>query len=80
MFNNDDEWKEFVRKIARTTNQYSKPEVQIAADFLWNTANWSRLKETDEGCFIRECSNVSPDVCLRTMYRDKLKEQYDIKI
>lgn len=73
MISNDKEFKALVHNIANGS-AHTKENIEIAAKYLWHQNNWSRLRETPYGLFMREVDNKVPDYMLRSLYRKQILE------
>lgn len=78
----DQDWQMMVTAIARgsadkdcvmNASAYSYGLcVLTASGYLWDEANWSRLKGTPHGRFLREVVSICPDYGLRSAYRKEV--------
>lgn len=69
----DHGWQNLVRNIANDSAN-TRECIHEAAGYLWDSSNWERLRDTPHGRFLREVSNVCPDLTLRAMYRKQVLE------
>ncbi len=71
MVKDEQDWKILVVNIANGSAD-NKESIQAAEDFLWDALNWTRLKNTPHGRFVRELVSSCPDYTLRALYRNQV--------
>jgi len=71
MVRDDQDWENLVRNIANESAN-TRECIDEAADYLWDSGNWKRLKNTSFGRFIRESVSPCPDLMLRILYRNEV--------
>jgi hypothetical protein len=64
----DQDWQNLVCNIANGSAN-NRECIAEAADYLWDSLNWTRLQYTPHGRFMREVNNPCPDLLLRSLYR-----------